>query len=241
MLPVYRTREGVENLSENYKTFEACIEIFKKNGLVTIYSEGQCINEWHLRPLKKGTARLALKAWEEGIPLRVLPLSINYSSFTRFGKNMFLFFGEPITMDHIDLRASEGLRHAQFNQLLEAQLSKGVFEIPLKDNIAQKEKLELIPSAFKKILLAIPAFAGWIIHAPLFLWLKNITIRKTGVNTDHYDSVLVSLLLFAYPFFLIAVISILGLLFHSWYALLLLIVLPFTAWCTVQLKQQLDK
>ena len=56
ILPVYRPSEGVENLSENYKTFDACIEILRRNGVITIFSEGKCINEWHLRPLKKGTA-----------------------------------------------------------------------------------------------------------------------------------------------------------------------------------------
>ena len=96
ILPVYRTSEGVENLSENYKTFEACIDIFRSNGIITIFSEGKCINEWHLRPLKKGTARLAIKAWEENIPLQVIPVVINYSSFRRFGKNIFLNFGSPI-------------------------------------------------------------------------------------------------------------------------------------------------
>ena len=241
MFPVYRTREGVENLSENYKTFEACIDIFKQNGVVTIYSEGQCINEWHLRPLKKGTARLTMKAWEQGIPLRVLPLSINYSSFTRFGKNMFLFFGEPITMDQIDLTASEGLRHAQFNQLLEAQLSKGVFEIPIDNKIQQKEKLELKIPLFKKILLAAPAITGWLIHFPLYQGLKKITIRKTASNSDHFDSVLVSLLMFVYPLFLITITLLTAILFKSWYMLLLLLVLPFCAWCAVQLKPQLDK
>ncbi|MBS1654119.1 MAG: 1-acyl-sn-glycerol-3-phosphate acyltransferase, partial [Bacteroidetes bacterium] len=34
ILPVYRTSEGVENLSENYKTFDACLDIFKKKGIV---------------------------------------------------------------------------------------------------------------------------------------------------------------------------------------------------------------
>jgi 1-acyl-sn-glycerol-3-phosphate acyltransferase len=62
MLPVYRISEGVENLESNYQTFEACISIFKKNGIVLIFSEGKCINEWHLRALKKGTARLANSA-----------------------------------------------------------------------------------------------------------------------------------------------------------------------------------
>jgi len=53
ILPVYRTSEGVENLSENYKTFDACLDIFRNTGVVQIFSEGKCINEWHLRPLKK--------------------------------------------------------------------------------------------------------------------------------------------------------------------------------------------
>jgi len=241
MLPVYRTREGVENLSENYKTFESCLEIFKKNGIITIYSEGQCINEWHLRPLKKGTARLALKAWEEGIPLRVIPVSINYSSFTRFGKNLFIYFGEPIDHDQIDASASEGIKHAQFNQLLEAQLRKTVYEIPLNDKKAQQEKLELPPSSMKKVLLALPALLGFILHAPIYFWLKAFTIKKTAINTDHHDSVLVSLLLFVYPLFLVTITTISFLLLHNYYAFSLLLILPFCAWCAVQLKPQLDK
>ena len=69
LLPVYRTSEGVENLITNYDTFENCKDIFRKKGIVIIFSEGKCINEWHLRPLKKGTARLALSSWSENIPL----------------------------------------------------------------------------------------------------------------------------------------------------------------------------
>ena len=67
MFPVYRVSEGVENLEENYKTFDLCKNIFRQNGIVLMFSEGRCINEWHLRPLKKGTARLAISSWEDGI------------------------------------------------------------------------------------------------------------------------------------------------------------------------------
>jgi 1-acyl-sn-glycerol-3-phosphate acyltransferase len=74
MFPVYRVSEGVENLNSNYETFESCKNLFRKNGIVLIFSEGKCINEWHLRPLKKGTARLAINSWEENIPLQVLPV-----------------------------------------------------------------------------------------------------------------------------------------------------------------------
>jgi len=101
MLPVYRISEGAENLDNNYFTFDECQKIFRKNGIVLVFSEGRCINEWHLRPLKKGTARLALSAWQQNIPLKILPVGINYSSFRTFGKNVFLKFGSLINKEDI--------------------------------------------------------------------------------------------------------------------------------------------
>ena len=239
ILPVYRTSEGVENLGENYKTFDACIDIFRKNGIVLIYSEGKCINEWHLRPLKKGTARLANKAWEESIPLRVLPVGINYSSFRRFGKNMFINFGEIITREGINMKDADGHRHQSFNSRLQQQLEQLVFEIPKKNKQLQEERLSVKPGAIKKILLAIPAMIGWLFHIPLFLPIKNFTIKRTSHN-DHYDSVMIGILVFTYPIYLVLTVSILWIITKSWLAFLLILLLPFTAWSFVQLKSQLD-
>jgi len=240
MLPVYRPSEGVENLSENYKTFDACISIFRQDGIVAIFSEGKCINEWHLRPLKKGTARLAIKAWEENIPLQILPMGINYSSFTRFGKNMFLNFGEIITASDIDLSMPEGLRHQSFNDKLRKQLEKLVFEIPKTDRQAQAAKLEIKQSLLKKILLAIPAAMGWLIHLPLYLPVKYFVWKRTFKN-DHYDSVMMAILLFTYPVYLLIIIVILWIILHCWWIVSLLVLAPFMAWSYIQLKPQLDK
>lgn len=240
ILPVYRTSEGVENLSENYKTFEACIEIFRKNGIITIFSEGKCVNEWHLRPLKKGTARLALKAWEEGIPLKVVPVGINYSSFKRFGKNIYLNFGEAINPGKINMTDPDGVKHIAFNNVLETQLKQLVFEIPLKDREAQKERLETKPSTFTKIILGPPALAGWLFHLPLYLPVKMFVWKRTHDN-DHYDSVMTGTLLVLYPVYLIILIIAAWLISSSWWSLSILILLPFTAWSYVQLKAQIDK
>jgi 1-acyl-sn-glycerol-3-phosphate acyltransferase len=49
MFPVYRISEGAENLEQNYETFEKCKDIFKEEGIVLIFSEGRCVNEWKLR------------------------------------------------------------------------------------------------------------------------------------------------------------------------------------------------
>jgi 1-acyl-sn-glycerol-3-phosphate acyltransferase len=240
ILPVYRTSEGVENLSGNYQTFNTCIDLFKKNAVVMIFSEGKCINEWHLRPLKKGTARLAIKAWEENIPLKVLPVGINYSSFSRFGKNLFINFGEAIQKEDINMTEPDGLRYQAFNSKLQAQLEQLVFEIPKDNKQKQQELLELKPSLLKQILLSLPAAIGWVVHLPLYIPLRKIIWKRTHQN-DHFDSVMTAILLFAYPLYLLLITAVMWVIIKCWWAIFLLLILPFTAWSYTQLKAQLDK
>lgn len=235
---MYRTSEGVENLTENYKTFDECLALFRQNGIITIFSEGKCINEWHLRPLKKGTARLAFRAWDEGIPLRVIPVSINYSSFRLFGKNIFIRFGQPIEARHLQGHDKDGMKHQAFNTLLEGELKKGVFEIRKEDRLKKEELLKIkIPGAMKGLLF-IPALLGWLFHAALFLPLRNWVQGKTR-NTDHYDSVMIALLMVSYPVYLLLITVAAVCLMGSW-GWVGILLLPFTAWSFVQLSRQVD-
>ena len=240
MLPVYRPSEGVENLSENYKTFDACIEIFRNNGVVLIFSEGLCVNEWHLRSLKKGTARLAIKCQDENIPLRVLPVGINYSSFRRFGKNVFINFGTIFTLDEMDKTAPEGIRNQVFNNHLKKELEPLVFEIEKNNRQKKRKLLEKKPSLILKILLTIPAFIGLLAHAPLYLPVKIAVLIKLR-KTVHVDSVLIAVLVFIYPFYLLLIVLVGFILTKSLWFFLLFLLLPFTAWSYVQVKGQLDK
>lgn len=240
LLPVYRTSEGTEHLQTNYKTFDACKEIFQKKGIVQIFSEGKCINERHLRPLKKGTARLALSSWENNIPLLVLPTGINYSSFRRFGKNIYINFGEIIRKEDILINKTDGKRNQEFNERLNAQLRKLVFEIDKKDISKQKAILERKPNLLLQIIFAIPGALGFILHAPLYLPVKNFVWKRCNHN-DHYDAVTAAILLFFYPVYLLLLSVILFFIFRSAYVLLILFIFPFTAWCYVLLKEQLDK
>lgn len=237
MLPVYRVTEGVENLEENYKTFDLCKEIFKKNGIVLIFSEGKCLNEWHLRPLMKGTARLAISSWEDGIPLQVLPVGINYSSFTRFGKNVKLFFGEFITQKNITTGEGHGKAIQSFNSNLSQQLQPFVFEIDSDDTAGLHKAFYVSQSAIKKILLFIPSIAGWLIHAPLFYPVKKY-VQHSKLEKEHYDSVVVGILLLAYPIYLLLITGVVLGVTHCWSSFLLLLLLPFTAWAYVQLRKQ---
>lgn len=237
MFPVFRTSEGVENLENNYTTFEDCRFVFRNNGIVQMFSEGRCINEWHLRPLKKGTARLALSAWNEGIPLKVLPVGINYSSFRKFGKNIFINFGNLITEDMVR-EETEGKNHNAFNDLLKAELEQCVFEIPPCDDQAKK-KLEVKPSSAQRVILFIPAMIGIILNAPLYFPIRNLTLKKMN-EIEHYDSLLIALLVLFYPFYLFTVFVLSYIVTHSWWSLAWLIIIPFSAWAFVWINKQLD-
>ena len=240
MFPVYRVSEGVENLNSNYETFENCKKVFRQKGLVLIFSEGRCLNEWRLRPLKKGTARLAISSWEENIPLEVLPVGINYSSFRRFGKNVIINFGEPITKEAIPMQQPDGIRFQLFNTILNAQLQSLVYEIPKQDRKRKEELLKLKPSPIVNLLLTFPALLGWLTHFPLYIPVQRIIYRKTAHN-DHYDSVMAAVLLFTYPVYLLLLVFILYYFTNSYYSFWLLLLMPLMAWSYVQVKGQLDK
>lgn len=237
MLPVYRISEGAENLEHNYTTFSACLDIFKKNGIVLIFSEGGCTNEWHLRPLKKGTARLAISAWQQGIPLKIIPLGINYSSFRLFGKNMILNFGEIIEKESFNEAMQPGEAITTFNSKLQQQLQKLVIEADPADKEKLKKVFFVPQPLIKKILLFIPAIMGWLLHAPLY-YPVILLIRSQA--DDHYDSVVVGLLFILYPIYLLAITIAVYLFTANILSFLLLLIIPFTAWSLLQLKKQIS-
>jgi hypothetical protein len=193
-----------------------------------------------LRSLKKGTARLAYKCQQENIPLKILPVGINYSSFKRFGKNLFVNFGNIFTANDFDKNLSDGTWNQVFNNTLQQELQPLVFEIEKNDKPKQKKLLEIKIPLLKKISLAIPAAIGLLIHAPLYLPIKFWVLKKYS-KMVHVDSMLIALALFSYPFYLLLITLLFFIILNTWWIFLLFLILPFTAWSYVQLKSQLDK
>jgi hypothetical protein len=205
------------------------------NGIVLIFSEGRCINEWHLRTLKKGTARIAINAWQQNIPLKVLPVGINYSCFRKFGKNIILNFGDLIDSKDLATDFSDGKAMVNFNAKLHRQLKRLVIEIEPNDIIKRKKIFLSAVPALKKILLFVPSLIGWLLHLPLYYGIVFLIRKKAQ---DHYDSILVGLLFILYPFYLTAITLLTFSLTKNLFSFLLLIIIPFTAWAHLQLKKQ---
>ncbi len=102
VLPVYRISEGKENLDKNFETFDACQQIFNRNKMILIFGEGLCENNWELRVMKKGPARIIKNAWQtEGTTAhtKVVPVGITYEHFKGSGKSVVIRYGKPITRE----------------------------------------------------------------------------------------------------------------------------------------------
>ena len=172
--------------------------------------------------------------------MKILPVGINYSSFKRFGKNLFVNLGNIFTANDLDKNLSDGVWYQVFNNRLQQELRPLVYEIEKEDKAKQKELLKIKIPLFKKIFLAIPAAIGWLVHAPFYLPIKYWVHKKYN-NSGHVDAMQLAIPLFIYPVYLLLIILILFFVLKTWWVILLFIMLPFTAWSYVQVKGQLDE
>ncbi|MGZ9675147.1 1-acyl-sn-glycerol-3-phosphate acyltransferase [Flavobacterium sp. GNP001] len=229
LIPIYRLSEGKENLSKNTDTFQTCIDLLQQNQTILIFSEGICKNEWQLRPLKKGTARLALMAAEAGLKnLRVQPAAINYSSFNKNPKEVEIHFNPTFSIDK-KIRENEAVFFNDFNQQLKTGMTTNLLVKSNTKDIELFPKQAILQAKFIRYIVAIPAFIGFLANYGIYYTLKKIALRKTE-NTVFYDSVLFGLLLVLYPILVSFLAIFTGVIFNWNAALMLFIGMPLSAW-----------
>lgn len=123
MIPVYRQRDGIENLSNNDSTFEFCLERLDSKDTIGIFPEGNHNARRKLRPLKKGLSRLAFLFEERNkfdSGLRIIPVGLNYENHFAPHGNFFIKVGTPLSLDEYAsaFAASPQRAMIQFNQAL---------------------------------------------------------------------------------------------------------------------------
>jgi len=98
-IPVYRKQDVTDKRDEkNLSAFQKCFEFLASGGILLVFPEGNSINERKLRPIKTGTARIALGAEQQQqfqLPLKLLPIGLNYSNPTRFRETVEINIGKP--------------------------------------------------------------------------------------------------------------------------------------------------
>lgn len=99
MMPIYRMRDGIDKLAKNKEVFDNCTLVFEKNIAVLVFPEGNHGEHYYLRPLTKGTARIALHAQNKmEKELMIVPCGINYFSHRTPRTKLLIVYGEPISV-----------------------------------------------------------------------------------------------------------------------------------------------
>lgn len=217
MYPVYRIREGREQVHLNRTTFRHSNDVLARGGTLLIFIEGICLLTHELQPFKKGAARIA---WEAAsIPgCSFIPVGVAYSSFTRIGKAATIVFGEPIYPNQLFEGEQEQPNLARFNQFVFPRLHHCI-QIPEATISYQSSRNLLTLYRMAEVL-----------HFPLYYPIRK-KIAALTKDTVFYDSVLYATLLFLYPAYLLLIAYLLLLLFHSyWLSLAVFIGLPSLAY-----------
>ena len=151
MLPVYRIRNGYTNLKKNEAIFNRCKKLLSDNQWIMMFSEAGHHNEFFLKPLSKGSSRLAYEAQETSDnPIYIVPVGINYGHHRNPLCDLHLVFGEAIIIkSFIEASGEKPERINAIRKSLELHMKKCLW-LPEQDEHYEDRK-KLIHSANTKM------------------------------------------------------------------------------------------
>lgn len=189
MIPIYRIRDGKDNLHLNEYAFEKSKMVLANNGIVMIFIEGICKHTHDLQPLKKGAARIAFSCWNEGIDLKVLPVSIRYSTLCKTPMNIQVNIGKFLGKTNLTASLEEARNYIHFNKIIFLELN----------NLLEKQDAN-----FNATSSSILSFLKYIAFPFLYFIEKKIASKTK--NNVFYHSFLFAAFFVLYPIYLITVL-----------------------------------
>ncbi|MGD1847412.1 MAG: lysophospholipid acyltransferase family protein [Salibacteraceae bacterium] len=152
--PIYRMRDGYDQLARNRTTFDSCLKLLKKGKPLLFFPEADSENEWHLRPLRKGTARLALEATAGGLEdVQIIPVGLHYSSFDKFRGEASVSYGKPIAV--ADYLKTYQEHPAKAYRELTDQITQGIRAEMI--DVPREEDQELVQACLQTVRASIPS------------------------------------------------------------------------------------
>ncbi len=116
ILPIFRIRDGKDNLEKNQEIFETCGRILQKKNPIALFPEGRHNPQQSLLPIRKAVPRIVLPTeaqFDFSLNSSIIPVAIYYTDTTDFLPNCCVTFGEPIPVnDYKTLYDKENPNHA---------------------------------------------------------------------------------------------------------------------------------
>lgn len=147
-LPAYRQQDEGQDVSRNAETFAAARQLLTRGVTIGICPEGVSHDEPRLKRLKTGAARIALGAVSSGeaMNLQMVPVGLYYTEKTTFRSSALLYFGEPLTVEPVELEPSGAPPRESVRELSD-RIEKAMREVML--HAEHEEALSLIERAEK--------------------------------------------------------------------------------------------
>ena len=95
-IPIFRYKDGLENVRKNLITQESVIKLFQENKSLLMFPEAHTHENIFLRPLKKGLARFSLL--DHGADVHILPVGVNFDKNIDFASKVSLIIGKAISI-----------------------------------------------------------------------------------------------------------------------------------------------
>ena len=99
ILPIYRMRDGTDELSKNNEIFNLALMILEDKESVCLMPEGNHYHQRRLRPLVKGSFRIAFSAQEkfgDKLNVKIVPVGIDYSHYQNIHQDILINYGQAI-------------------------------------------------------------------------------------------------------------------------------------------------
>jgi 1-acyl-sn-glycerol-3-phosphate acyltransferase len=112
MIPVYRIRDGWQNLTNNNAIFQSCTELLNAHKTIAIFPEGNHNLQRRVRPLSKGFTRIVFDALDKHpeLNLHLVPVGFNYEQPECFGDSVSIIYGQSINAkDFLGSNRSEAI------------------------------------------------------------------------------------------------------------------------------------
>ena len=147
-IPIYRAQDGMANLKKNESILAYCHQLLSKGQNLYILSEGESKLEKRLRPIQKGTARMAFGAYEKHgrDDIAIIPIGINYMNANEFRSKVYADFGPPIPISEFFEAHEKNPRRAVklLTDRIKSELSKRVIHVAKTEDDATADQLLLM-------------------------------------------------------------------------------------------------
>jgi len=138
IMPVFRIRDGAENLSKNDSTFLNAANILKKGKQIGMMPEGNHGDKRRLRKINKGIFRIAMKAQEgfgreKGVV--IIPVGFDFENYQKYRGTLLMNFGDPIEVNQFYDLYTENAANCfnEMRKVLRPAMTNVMIDIPSDD------------------------------------------------------------------------------------------------------------